>query len=114
MTNSLLPEGQFDFVVKTPGKDSAVAKNWLRQAVETTFGLSAKRESREMDVLVLTVGNPTAQDLTPSVSTGGASANYGPGHFQGVNLPIEVGLELTRAKRQVEVLVVDKAKSSAH
>jgi uncharacterized protein (TIGR03435 family) len=89
ITNCVLPEGRFDFVVKTPAKHSDSPNNWLRQAVETTFGLTAKRESREMDVYVLTARNPNSEHLSPTVSTGGSSSSSGPGRIQAVNGTME-------------------------
>src|SRR5713101_2750707 len=74
MTNCVLPDGRFDFIVKTPAKDHEAAESWLRQAVETTFGLTAKRESSEMDVYLLTAKNPNAEHLALTVSTGGSSS----------------------------------------
>jgi len=85
MTNCVLPEGRFDFIVKTPAKDHEAANSWLRQAVETTFGLTAKRESREMDVYLLTAKNPNAEHLALTVSTGGSSSSSGPGRIQVVS-----------------------------
>jgi len=85
MTNCVLPDGHFDFIVKTPAKDHEAARSWLQQAVETTFGLTAKRESREMDVYLLTAKNPNAEHLALTVSTGGSSSNSGPGRIQAVS-----------------------------
>ena len=160
VTNSALPDSKFDFVIKTPVGQDNTAKDWLRQAVETTFGLTAQREPREMDVFVLTAGSLVAERLTPTASTEGSSSSFGPGRFKGVNQPIsslawglesilkkpvidqtaltnrydlelqweekdqehpdpdtligavreQLGLDLTPAKRPVEVLVVDKVK----
>jgi len=158
LTNSTLPAGKFDFVVKTPAKDYDAAKSWLRQAVEAAFGLVAKRQTNEMDVLLLSVAMPNAVGLAPTVSNGGSSFNSGPGQFQVINQPIgsiagtleymlgkpvidetgltnhydfelkwtaggderaaanpliravreELGLQLTAARRPVEVLVVER------
>lgn len=158
-TNCVLPEGRFDFIVKTPAKQQDGAKAWLRQAVETTFGLTAQRESRAMDVYLLSTTNRNAEHLTPTVSTGGSSSSSGPGRMQAINgtlvglawslesllkKPVldetgltnrydfelkweakdreqpdpeklakavreQLGLELTLAKRTIEVLVVNSA-----
>jgi uncharacterized protein (TIGR03435 family) len=163
LTNSVMPSGRFDFIVKTPVKQNEVARSWLRQAVEATFGLSARRETREMDVLVLTASSLTPEHLPSTASTGGSSSSSGPGRLQAINQPIsaltaklesllrkpvldetqltnhydfelrwdeqdrerpntdalvkaareQLGLELMPAKRPVEMLVVEKAKSPA-
>ena len=160
VTNCVLPDGRFDVAVKTPAKENDGVNSWLRLAVETTFGLAARKEVREMDVYVLTAKNPNAENLAPTVSTGGSSSSYGPGHIQAINgsmgslargletllkrpvldetgltnrydfelkwevkepeppdpeplitaLRQQLGLELTPAKRTVEVLVVDSTK----
>jgi uncharacterized protein (TIGR03435 family) len=158
LTNSTLPAGKFDFVVKTPEKDYDAARSWMRQAVEAAFGLVAKRQTNEMNVLLLSVAMPNAVGLAPTVSNGGTSINYQPGRIQAINqtsesiagtleymlgkpvidetgltnhydfelkwtagggeLPApdvltralreQLGLELTAARRLVEVLVVNK------
>jgi uncharacterized protein (TIGR03435 family) len=88
VTNCTLPEGKFDFVVKTPARNRDAARTWLRQAVETTFDLQGKRETRDMEVFILSVAKPNSEKLTPTVSTGGSSSRSGPGTLQGVNQPI--------------------------
>jgi len=87
VTNCALPDGRFDFVVKTPGKDGELARNRLRQAVEATFDLHAKHETRDMPVYLLSIAKPS-ENLVPTVSTGGSSAQSGPGRMQAVNQPL--------------------------
>lgn len=161
VTNCDLPDGRFDFIVKTPAKENEVARHLMRQAVETTFGLTINRESRVMDVYLLTAGNPVLEHLTPTASTGGSYTSSGPGKIQGINITLErlawslenllqkpvldetnltdrydfelkweakereqpdperlakamreqLGLELTPARRPVEVLVVEGVKN---
>jgi uncharacterized protein (TIGR03435 family) len=158
--NCALPAGTFEFIIKTPSKQKGVAHGWLRQAVEETFSLTGRRETREMDVLVLTAGKKPAEHLSSTVSTGGSSSSSGGGSLNGVNQGIEsiaaslegflgkpvvdetrltnhydfqllwdeieaedvnrgrivaavrdqLGLELTPAKRPIEVLVVEGEK----
>jgi len=83
-----MSEGKFDFVVKTPDQTGNSAHRWLRQAVETAFGLSAKRETRDIAVYILSAPKPDDPRLTVTVSTGGSSSRSGPGGMQGVNLGI--------------------------
>ena len=85
VTNCALPEGKFDFIVKTASKSGPAARNWLRQGVESAFALEAKRQTNEMEVLLLTVAEPNADGLKPTVSTGGSSGSSGPGRMQAVN-----------------------------
>jgi len=89
LPNCPLPEGRFEFMIKTPCKQTAVVHDWLRRAVENTFGLTARRETREMDVFVLTAGTQPAEHLSPTRSTGGSSSSSGGGSLNGVNLGIE-------------------------
>jgi len=88
VTNCTLPEGKFDFVVKTPIKNGDAARTWLRRAVESAFELHGKRETRDMAVFILSVAKPNSENLVPTVSTGGSSAQSGPGRMQGVNQSI--------------------------
>jgi len=88
ITNCSLPEGTYDYVVKIPAKKDDLARRWLQQAVETTFGLTTKREIRELDVYVLTAPDPGAPQLSPTVSTGGSSASSAPGSMRGVNVSV--------------------------
>jgi uncharacterized protein (TIGR03435 family) len=85
LTNSAMPEGKFDFVVKTPNQTEDSAHKWLRQAVETAFGLRSKRETRDMSVYILSAPKPDDPRLPVTVSTGGSSGRFGPGGMQAVN-----------------------------
>jgi uncharacterized protein (TIGR03435 family) len=85
LTNSAMPDGKFDFVVKTPDKTGDSVHAWLRQAVEAAFGLHAKRQTRDMAVYILSAPKPADARLTVTVSTGGSSSRSGPGGCQGVN-----------------------------
>jgi hypothetical protein len=51
--------------------------------------MADQRDTREMDVLVLTAGTQPAEHLSPTVSTGGSSSNSGGGSLNGVNQGIE-------------------------
>lgn len=81
VNSSALPEGRFDFIVKTPDTENENVKTWVRQAVEATFGVVATPETREMDAFVLKAGQltehlaPTASSQASSTSTGGGSLN---------------------------------------
>jgi len=162
ITNSALPEGKFDFIVKTPSKDGEVAQACLKQAVEVTFGIRARRETREIPVYVLSVLKSGTDNFTPTASTGGSSGQSGPGRLQAINQPVaslasglesslgtpvldetgltnnydfelkwteasegqakpeaivaavrdQLGLQLSPARRAVELVIVDKAAKS--
>jgi uncharacterized protein (TIGR03435 family) len=89
LPNCKLPEGRFEFMIKTPSKETSVVHDWLRRAVENTFGLTARRETREMDVFVLTAGTHPGEHLSPTVAKGSSSSSSGGGSLNGVNLGIE-------------------------
>ncbi len=85
ITNCTLPEGRFDFVIKTRGKKDEAAQTWLRRAIEATFGLSLTRQPRMMEVYLLRAVHPNTENLTPTASTGGSSCDWGRGGVQMVN-----------------------------
>jgi uncharacterized protein (TIGR03435 family) len=78
VADSALPEGRFDFTIKIPGVGNEVLKTWLRRAVESTFGLTVRPETREMDAFVLKAGQ-LSEHLAPTVSPGVASMSSGGG-----------------------------------
>jgi len=84
VTASALPEGRFDFTIKTPEIGEENVQTWLRQAVEATFGLTARLETKEMDAFVLKASQPS-EHLTPIVSTVGSSISSGGGSLNYVN-----------------------------
>lgn len=150
-----LPEDKYDFIANLPQNSLQT----LQEEVKRKFGVSASHETRQTDVLRLTMKNAEAAGLRPSLSEGG-SARSGAGQFSCVNQPLtcltaflesyfhvpvvdntglqgrfnidlawdqpdfehqnpdalkqalldELGLELSRAKEPVEMLVVQQAK----
>ena len=66
-----LPGGEYDFIASTP----KLQREALQQALKKEFGLIARRETRDMDVLLLKVKTPVAAGLKLSETTGG----YGEG-----------------------------------
>jgi uncharacterized protein (TIGR03435 family) len=160
MTNSVLPDGKFDVIIKVPYRATERIPELMRDALRTTFGLVSRKEEREMDVYLVIAKN---SKLELTVSTGGSASSSGPGRISGVNTPLsglawslegllgkpvfnetgltnrydfqlkwkqpegqrkaspdiliqalrdQLGLELTPAKRAVEVTVVDFEKSA--
>jgi uncharacterized protein (TIGR03435 family) len=53
------------------------------------FQLSARRETNEVDVFILTDTGPATKQLTPTASTGGSSGLAGPGRIAGVKQAIK-------------------------
>jgi len=72
-----LPQQRYDFLANIP--DGAV--DALREAISSKFGLSIKPQIRDADVLILSVCNPDADALKPTVRQG--AFNSGRGHFFG-------------------------------
>jgi len=61
-----LPPGRFDFISSLPSGNPEA----LQREIARKFGLSAKLETRETDVLLLTVKSPNAPGLKPSTHNG--------------------------------------------
>ncbi len=87
LTNGPLPAGRYDFiVVQTPGTEENVSA-LLQQALKSAFGLTGKKETKEMDVMLLKAKKPNAPGLAVSPTEGGA-ARYGPGIVEGTELSL--------------------------
>jgi len=84
VNSSALPEGRFDFIVKAPDTENENVKTWLQHAVEATFGVVGRPETREMDAFVLKAGQLT-ENLAPTASLQGSSINTGGGSLNCVN-----------------------------
>ncbi len=72
-----LPQQRYDFLANLPYG----AVDALREAISAKFGLSIKSQTRAADALILSVCNPDADALKPTVREGAFSG--GPGHFSG-------------------------------
>ena len=86
ITNSVLPDGRFDFIVTLPrGAKPKQAHDLLRQAAELTFSLKCKEKTNEMDAFVLKVKDTNAPGLVSAhVKVGGY--HHGFGIFEGANV----------------------------
>ena len=71
------PQGRYDFIASQPA-NSGIA---LQKEIERKLGLVARRETREMDVLQLTIKRPNAPGLKPSAARGGRGYNGGDGDY---------------------------------
>jgi len=78
-----LPPGNYDFIANL-SEGSAQA---LQREIERKFGLKVKRETRETDVLVLTVRNAGMPGLKPA-SSQSSQLNEDSGRFLGRNSPL--------------------------
>jgi uncharacterized protein (TIGR03435 family) len=87
---SPLPEGRFDVLFRSPHDNLKEMEAVRRQVIEATFGLTSRRESRELDVYVLTVKVPGAKGLQPTaISSQGSSMHAAKGRFEAVNCTID-------------------------
>jgi uncharacterized protein (TIGR03435 family) len=82
VTNSALPDGNFDVLINVPYAASEKIPQLLSDSLATTFGLRGRKETREVDVYELTVKE---LKLEPTVSTGGSSSSSRPGQMSAVN-----------------------------
>jgi uncharacterized protein (TIGR03435 family) len=81
-----LPKNKYyDFIASLPSGNAEA----LQQEIEKQFGVAARRETIETNVLLLTVKYPNAQGLRPSTTHGESSQlRVQPGQFSSVNMPI--------------------------
>lgn len=66
------PTGGFDFLVTTSGQ----VRQHLREAIEKQLGYNAHSETRDTDVLVLNVSNPSLPGLTVSTADESSDVTY--------------------------------------
>jgi len=80
-----LPEGRYDYIASlTNGNAEA-----LQQEVKREFGVIARIETRETNILLLKVKAPNAPGLKPSTSSlADQFESWDPGHFESKNKPL--------------------------
>lgn len=83
VSSAKLPQDKYDFIANLP-RDSLPA---LQKEITRRFGLTARYETLQTNVLVLKVKTPGAAGLNPSESAGG-SARSSAGEFSCVNQPL--------------------------
>ena len=87
LTNTPLPEGQYDFTIIQPGGTDGSFTNLLQQALMSAFGLAGTRETNDVEVLLLKMKEPNARGLVVSPTPGGMF-RYGPGDVEGTDVPM--------------------------
>lgn len=95
-----LPIDKYDFIASLP-RGNAEA---LRQEISKQFGVVARRETMETNVLLLTVKVPNAQGLRPSKTNNGESQNNGLDHFSSVNQSVSCVAGFLEGALQVPVV----------
>jgi uncharacterized protein (TIGR03435 family) len=98
----LLPGGRYDFVVTLATNQLAA----LQAAVEDTFGLVGKRETRDTDVLVLELAQTNAPGLTPTSGGPRSRPYWSDGYVKYDDTPIPY-LAYT-IERQIKIPVIDQ------
>src|SRR6266480_313210 len=85
-----LPTNNYDFIAKLPkGSKPQDVSRALQQEIKRQFGLTGRLETRETDVLLLSVKNPDTGGLRPSTTQRGESSyRFTPGQFVCVNKPL--------------------------
>jgi uncharacterized protein (TIGR03435 family) len=101
-----LPEGTFDVIATMPNDREDQFDQVLRQAVELTFRVKARREKRDTDLYVLEKKDGESPRLTPSVMDSGSSTNVGPKRIELMNVPIAIIADALRS--QLKKPVVDE------
>lgn len=77
-----LPEGKFDFLFHTPGRPDLL-RPLLQQALEASFGVTARKEMREMDVFEFRVPEGATLDLDTTLPDPDTPQyGGGPGHME--------------------------------
>jgi uncharacterized protein (TIGR03435 family) len=107
LSSAKLPEGKYDFIANLPQN----SHEGLQRELKRKFGLSANHQTRETDVLRLTVKNTSADRLRLSQAQNG-SATYNAGQFSCVNQTLSC---LTSAlENQLNVPVLDATGLTGH
>jgi len=80
-----LPKGNFDLIIRTTQDARKDWSSFQRAAIEATFGLTSRRETRELDVYVLTSKSSGAKGLRPTVAPKAGFSSSGPGRADAIN-----------------------------
>ena len=84
-----LPTNNYDFIAKLPkGSKPQDVSGALQQEIKRQFGLTGRLETRETDVLLLSVKNPDTGGLRPSTTQRGGSSSFTTGQLVCVNQPL--------------------------
>jgi uncharacterized protein (TIGR03435 family) len=98
-----LPRGNFDFIVS----GQHPPENALRTEIERKYGLVGRRETREMDALLLRVRRPDAPGLKPAAPPFGPSLSFwSVGHLRRSNGPIR--FFVNDIQQYLQIPVVDQ------
>ncbi|HKQ48457.1 MAG TPA: TIGR03435 family protein [Phycisphaerae bacterium] len=102
-----LPKGTFDVIASAPNDQEEQLYQLLRRAVELTFRIKTRRETRETDVYVLEKIKDSPAKLASSImGEGGTSTKFSPKRIELINEPLAT---LTRGLgSQIKKPVIDE------
>jgi uncharacterized protein (TIGR03435 family) len=81
-----VPQGQYDYIANLPSGSAAA----LQVAAQSVFGVTTRREMRDVDVLLLQVKNPNAPDLKPTRTFLRAGTSFGDSNYFCLNEPLAI------------------------
>jgi uncharacterized protein (TIGR03435 family) len=84
-----LPTENFDVIIRTTQEARKDFASLQRAAIEATFGLTSRCETRGLDVYILTVKTPEARGLKPTVAPKAGYMSSGIGRMQAINTTID-------------------------
>jgi RNA polymerase sigma factor (sigma-70 family) len=79
-----LPPGEYDYIASLPDGNAA----GLQAEVKRKFGVVARHETRETNVLILSVKNANAPGLVPDTNPAGGGSGSRPGGYSCGNQPL--------------------------
>ena len=86
IVDSPMPDQRYDIFVKAPQTMYQQMQPLSKQVIETTFGLTSKRESRELECYTLSVKTPNAIGLKPTATPNASSVRAGVGKIEDINV----------------------------
>ena len=101
-----LPTNNYDFIAKLPkGSKPQNVFAALQQEIKREFGLTGRLETRETDVLLLSVKDPKTGSLRPSTTRHGeSSTHYTTGQLVCLNKPLRTLAGLLEAYFEIPVI----------
>jgi uncharacterized protein (TIGR03435 family) len=101
-----LPSGSYDVAVQAPMKLADQFVSLLQRTIEETFNLSSRRETREMDVYVLTVADPSNGGMAPTKTPKSSGWSHDQVGISAIN--VSVGGLASTLELQLKQPVVDE------
>ena len=95
-----LPKDKYDFIASLPSGNAEA----LQQEIKKQFGVIARHETIETNVLLLTVRFPNAQGLRPTKSRNVSTQNNGSNHFSCVNQSVFYVAGMLEGNLQIPVI----------